>query len=105
MSLLDMILNGRMSVNGNESREMETLGNGMAKMEVSGVKALPDTASHVVGERKKFKKAVKDDEDVNLQQIVAEIIEERPSVREIRREFRRIAEFFQAEKDRDDMEF
>lgn len=105
-NLMSMILNGRMSVNGSESREMETLGHGMAKMEVSGVKALPETASHVIGERKKFKKAKKvDDGEMNLQQIVAEIIEERPTVRELRKDFRRIGEFFQAEKDARDMDF
>lgn len=105
-SLMSLILAGRMSVNGGESREMETLGHGMAKMEVSGVKALPETASHVIGEKKKFKKATRADEgEMNLQQMVAEIIEERPSVRELRKDFRRIGEFFQAEKDADDMKF
>lgn len=106
MSLLNLILDGRMSVNGDQSKEMETVSNGMAGLAVSGVNALPETADHLVGEKKKIKRATKAvDGEMNLQQMVAEIIEERPSVRELRKDFRRIGEFFQAEKDAKDMEF
>jgi len=105
MDFITMIKSGAMSVNGHVIQPptpSHTTTNGHA---VDGVGALPATADHVVMEKKKIKKAKYEPENDNLQEIVKNIIEEKPRYKTVLKEFRRVAEIFQAEKDEEDMRF
>lgn len=109
MDIIALIKSGNATVNGQVSKNLFDATATMQSLDINngqtGLKSLPESASHVVREKKRFKNNVKEDENRSIKEIVDSIIEDTPGVKKVTKEMKKIAKIIQDEQDAIDTAF